>query len=64
MYKDLLCVIIMLFINSNGIYIEINKTHYSNDNDYYRAITKARGHNIISSSNNTNDKLANIVKRK
>jgi|MEHZ01.3.fsa_nt_MEHZ010931817.1_3 hypothetical protein len=64
MYKDLWCVIIMLFIKSDGTYIEINKANYNNDNHYYRAITKARGHTINTTPNNINDKLADIVKHK
>jgi hypothetical protein len=54
----------MLFVKSDGTYIEINRSHYNSDKNYYRTITKARGHDISSTLNYTNDKLANIVKHK
>tara|TARA_B100000530_G_C15578095_1_gene337261 strand:+ start:301 stop:462 length:162 start_codon:yes stop_codon:yes gene_type:complete len=53
----------MLFLTSEGNYIEINKSNYINDKLYYDAIITVKGYIIKEPYKNINAKLVNIIKK-
>ena len=49
----------MLFRNSSGLLVEINKKTYKNDQLYYTKISEIKGLNITTNTNtNTNTKIS------
>jgi hypothetical protein len=54
----------MLFRNNEGKLVELLRSEYTSDTDYYRAIMEYRGLSNIAKANSERKKIVGIIKRK
>ena len=53
----------MLFKDSNGKYVIINKSDFVNDKDYYEQILFTKGHKCLSKSDNVIDNYVRYISK-
>lgn len=54
----------MLFRRKDGTLVEINKSNYLNDIEYYREVSSSHGFNFIPKHHNTLDTILSLSKKR
>tara|TARA_A100001015_G_C14954052_1_gene697970 strand:- start:1275 stop:1451 length:177 start_codon:yes stop_codon:yes gene_type:complete len=54
----------MIFINKNGIYVEVNKNNFYNDNEYIKKILDIKNKTLNIKKNNIENHILDLTKKK
>ncbi len=54
----------MIFVNKNGIYVEVNKNNFYNDNEYIKKILDIKNKTLNIKKNNIENHILDLTKKK